>query len=45
MKGIYNFLFLIAFFLSAPFYFLKMWRRGGWKPGFGQRFGRYSSKL
>ena len=45
MKGIYNFLFLIAFLLSAPFYLLKMWRRGNWKPGFGQRLGRYSSKV
>jgi 3-deoxy-D-manno-octulosonic-acid transferase len=45
MRGIYNFLFLIAFCLSAPFYFLKMWRRGNWKPGFGQRFGRFNSKI
>src|SRR5262249_25454406 len=26
-------------------YFLKMLRRGNWQEGFGQRFGRYSSKV
>ncbi|MEY2408864.1 MAG: 3-deoxy-D-manno-octulosonic-acid transferase [Verrucomicrobiota bacterium] len=45
MRGIYNVLFLIAFCLSAPFYFLKMWRRGNWQAGFAQRFGRYNSKI
>lgn len=45
MRLLYNILFPICFFLSAPFYFLKMWRRGNWQKGFGQRFGRYSGKL
>ncbi len=45
MKRIYNFLFTIFFFVSAPYYFLKMWRRGGWREGFSQRFGRFSSKI
>ena len=45
MRALYNLLFLIAFCLSAPFYFVKMWRRGNWRTGLGQRFGRYSSKL
>src|SRR5262245_18361081 len=45
MRGFYNILFLIGFCLSAPFYFLKMWRRGNWKHGFAQRFGRYNSKV
>jgi len=45
MRAIYNLLFLVAFWLSAPFYFVKMWRRGNWRTGLGQRFGRYSSKL
>ncbi|MFN7140169.1 MAG: 3-deoxy-D-manno-octulosonic acid transferase [Limisphaerales bacterium] len=45
MRSLYNFLFLIGFGLSAPFYFLKMWRRGNWKAGFEQRFAIYSSKL
>jgi 3-deoxy-D-manno-octulosonic-acid transferase len=45
MRLIYNILFAIFFTLSAPFYFLKMWRRGNWRGGFGQRFGRYDGKL
>lgn len=45
MKWIYNFFFAIAFFVSAPYYFFKMWRRGGWREGFSQRFGRFSSKI
>ncbi|MBI4324838.1 MAG: 3-deoxy-D-manno-octulosonic acid transferase [Chloroflexi bacterium] len=34
--------FLVA---SAPYYFLKMWRRGNWRQGFGQRFGHYGVKI
>lgn len=45
MRLIYNFLFAIGFCLSAPYYFLKMWRRGNWRDNFGQRFGRFSSKV
>ncbi len=45
MRSLYNILFIIGFCLSAPFYFLKMWRRGNWISGFEQRFAIYSSKL
>ncbi|MDB6131595.1 MAG: 3-deoxy-D-manno-octulosonic acid transferase [Verrucomicrobiales bacterium] len=45
MRVVYNILFTFFFLLSSPFYFLKMWRRGNWKKGFGQRFGSYSSKI
>jgi len=45
MKRLYNFFFTLFFYLSAPFYFLKMWRRGNWREGFPQRFGRFSSKI
>src|SRR5947207_1700861 len=45
MRSLYNFLFIIFFCLSAPYYFLKMWRRGNWQRGFSQRFGRYSAKI
>ena len=45
MRLIYNILFTTFFVLSAPFYFLKMWRRGSWRRGFSQRFGRYNSKV
>lgn len=45
MRLIYNILFTLFFYLSAPFYFLKMWRRGGWKENLGHRFGRYDAKV
>src|SRR5258706_9569971 len=45
MKRFYNFSFPLFFWLSAPYYFLKLLRRGQWREGFGQRFGRYSSKI
>lgn len=45
MRRTYNVLFTLLFWLSAPYYFLKMLRRGNWRAGFSQRFGRYSSKI
>src|ERR1043166_4445911 len=45
MRGLYNILFTFFFWFSSPYYLLKMWRRGGWRDGFSQRFGRYSSKI
>jgi 3-deoxy-D-manno-octulosonic-acid transferase len=45
MRLVYNILITVFFYLSAPFYFLKMWRRGNWRRGFQERFGRYSSKV
>jgi 3-deoxy-D-manno-octulosonic-acid transferase len=45
MRSLYNILFTFCFALSSPYYFWRMWRRGNWQAGFGQRFGRYDSKL
>jgi 3-deoxy-D-manno-octulosonic-acid transferase len=45
MRSLYNIAFTILFCLSAPFYFLKMWRRGNWRRGFRQRFGQFDSKV
>ena len=45
MRFLYNLLFLIGFVLSAPFYLLKMVRRGNWTDGFGERFGNYDHRL
>lgn len=45
MRTLYNILFLVGFILASPYYFLKMWRRGNWREGFGQRFGRYGSRI
>ncbi len=43
MRLLYNILFPVCFLLSAPYYFWKLWRRGNWRAGFGQRFGRYGA--
>ncbi|HWX22302.1 MAG TPA: 3-deoxy-D-manno-octulosonic acid transferase [Candidatus Binatia bacterium] len=45
MRFLYNFLFTFGFVLSAPYYFVRMRRRGNWQNGFSQRFGRYDAKL
>ena len=45
MRFLYNILFDALFCLSAPYYFLRMRRRGGWRQGFGERLGKYSTKL
>lgn len=45
LRSTYNILFSLCVFLAAPFYLLKMWRRGNWRAGFSQRFGRYSTKI
>ena len=45
MRTLYNILFTCFFWLSAPYYFLRLRRRGGWRENFWQRFGRYDSKV
>jgi 3-deoxy-D-manno-octulosonic-acid transferase len=45
MRKLYDFVFAVGFGLSAPYYFLKMWRRGGWRDGFAQRFGKFDGKI
>jgi 3-deoxy-D-manno-octulosonic-acid transferase len=45
VRWVYNILFAAFFILSAPYYFFRMWRRGNWRAGFEQRFGRYDAKL
>ena len=45
MQTFYNILFTIFFLLSAPYYFMKLWRRGNWRKNFSQRFGRYNAKV
>ena len=39
---LYNVLFAIGFGLALPRYLLRMRKRGGYRPGFAQRFGRYA---
>ena len=45
MRLLYNILFTLGFLLSAPYYFVRMRRRGNWQNGFRQRFGHYDAKL
>ncbi len=41
----YNVLFAIGYSLMMPKFLLRMWRRGGYRAGFMQRFGRYDAEL
>jgi 3-deoxy-D-manno-octulosonic-acid transferase len=41
MLGIYRLFFLPALLVMAPIYLRRMWRRGGYRGGFSQRFGRH----
>jgi 3-deoxy-D-manno-octulosonic-acid transferase len=45
MRQLYNRLFTFFFWLASPYYFLRMWRRGNWRNGFRQRFGRYNARF
>lgn len=45
MRLIYNILFTIFFWLSSPYYFMRMRRRGNWQEGFPERFGKFSAKV
>jgi 3-deoxy-D-manno-octulosonic-acid transferase len=40
---VYNLLFPFLFLLYFPFYLVKLERRGGWRDGFGERFGLFSA--
>lgn len=39
MIWIYRLIFLPVVLLASPFYLRRMWKRGGYRSGFGQRFG------
>ncbi len=39
MIWLYRLFFIPAMLLAAPFYLRRMWKRGGYRAGFGQRFG------
>jgi len=45
MRFIYNILFIVFFCLSAPYYFVRMRRRGNWQEGFSERFGKFNAKV
>lgn len=41
MIWLYRLLFLPGLLIALPFYFLRMWRRGGYGKDFQHRFGRF----
>jgi 3-deoxy-D-manno-octulosonic-acid transferase len=45
MRILYKILFVFFFVLTSPYYFIRMWRRGGWLSGFFGRFGYYDRSL
>jgi 3-deoxy-D-manno-octulosonic-acid transferase len=45
LRTLYDILFTILLVFSAPYYLMRMSRRGNWREGLGQRFGRYDTKL
>jgi 3-deoxy-D-manno-octulosonic-acid transferase len=45
VRTLYNIVFAFGFCLSAPYYLLKMLRRGNWRGGFRQRFARYDARV
>jgi 3-deoxy-D-manno-octulosonic-acid transferase len=45
VRTLYNIFFRIFFLLSLPYYFMRMQRRGNWRPGLSERFGKFSVLL
>ena len=45
IRVVYELLFTVLLILASPSLVLKMLRRGQWKHGFGQRFGRFDPEL
>ena len=42
---IYNVVFALGYPLMAPYYLARMWRRGGYRRGFLERFARYRPEV
>jgi 3-deoxy-D-manno-octulosonic-acid transferase len=42
VRTLYNILFRICFLLSLPYYFMRMRRRGNWRAGVTERFGKFN---
>lgn len=45
MQSIYNIVLSLFLVVLSPYYMLRLWRRGNWQKGFGQRFGRFDHKV
>src|SRR5882672_3655785 len=44
VRILYNLLFTFCLVLSAPYYLAKLWKRGNWRKGFGERAGRFATR-
>jgi 3-deoxy-D-manno-octulosonic-acid transferase len=42
VRTLYNILFRVFFLLASPYYFMRMRRRGNWRAGFAERFGKFN---
>ena len=45
MRTLYNILFTTFFWITSPYYFWRMRRRGNWLDGFLERFGMYDTNI
>ncbi|MGI6086856.1 MAG: 3-deoxy-D-manno-octulosonic acid transferase [Kiritimatiellia bacterium] len=45
MWFVYNCVFTLVYLLMLPYFFRRMWRRGGYRRGFFQRLGYYDADL
>jgi 3-deoxy-D-manno-octulosonic-acid transferase len=45
MRVVYNILFVLFFWLGEAWHFLKLWQRGNWRVGYGQRFALYGPEF
>lgn len=45
MRFVYDILFTVVLFATAPLWLWRLARRGEWRRGFGQRLGRYSTEV
>ena len=43
--AIYNVIFFVAYLVLVPAFLLRMWRRGGYRARFADRFGRYPTEV
>jgi len=45
VRTLYNILFTTFFWITSPYYFWRMRRRGNWLDGFLERFGMYDTNI
>lgn len=45
LRTLYNVVFGLGVLVASPYYLLRLVRRGNWRRGFSQRFGRYGTRV